>query len=98
MARNRKSERGIEREADAGGRLQILLRFTPSDWEKICESYVAGLSYEDRFKRLIKTCGHPDWTLKVRREADNEHDDQDRATISSNPPDVDLKLVTSQSR
>ena len=64
----------------------------PSDWEKICESYVAGLSYEDRFKRLIKTCGHPDWTLKVRREVDNEYDDQARAIISSNPSDMDLKI------
>ena len=64
----------------------------PSDREKICESYVAGLFYEDRFKRLIKTCGHLDWTLKDRREVDNEYDDQDRAIISSNPPDMDLKI------
>ena len=77
---------------EQGVRLQILLRFTSERLGKICESYVAGLSYEDRFKRLIKTCGHPDWTLKVRREVDNEYDDQDRATISSNPPDMDLKI------
>ena len=64
----------------------------PSDWEKICESYVAGLSYEDRFKSLIKTCGHPEWTLKVLHEADNEHDDQARAIISSNPSEMDLKI------
>ena len=65
---------------------------TPSDWEKICESYVAGLSYEDRFKSLIKTCGHPEWTLKVWHELDNEYDDQARAIFSSYPSEMDLKI------
>jgi len=65
---------------------------TPSEWEKICESYVAGLSYEDRLKGLINTCGHPEWTLKVRHELDNEYDDQARAIISSGSSDMDLKI------